>query len=145
MNLVLAPAVIQVAGVVIVGAVFIQSVFLIVSSFRRLAIEREQRRVTLDSLRYQAAIATAESKKEGERTALSWSGHRKFEIQRKVKEVEGVHSFYLVPHDGKPLPPFLLDGQAIGRYIQAQLEGFYTFNGERDDGAGARAELLIVY
>jgi len=30
-------------------------------------------------------------------------------------------------------------------HIQAQLEGFYVFNGERDDGAGARAELLIVY
>ena len=60
MTLILAPAVIQVAGVVIVGAVFIQSVFLIVSSFRRLTIEREQRRVTLDSLRYQTEIATAE-------------------------------------------------------------------------------------
>ena len=85
MPLILAPAVIQVAGVVIVGAVFIQSVFLIVSSFRRLAIEREQRRVTLDSLRYQTEIASAESKKEGDRTTLSWSGHRKFEVQRKVK------------------------------------------------------------
>ncbi len=116
MTLILAPAVIQVVGVVIVGAVFIQSVFLIVSSFRRLAIEREQRRVTLDSLRYQTEIATAESKKEGERTALSWSGHRKFEVQRKVKEVEGVHSFYLAPHDGKPLPPFL-----PGQYLTFQL------------------------
>ena len=116
MTLILAPAVIQVVGVVIVGAVFIQSVFLIVSSFRRLAIEREQRRVTLDSLRYQTEIATAESKKEGDRTALSWSGHRKFEVQRKVKEVEGVHSFYLAPHDGKPLPPFL-----PGQYLTFQL------------------------
>ena len=35
--------------------------------------------------------------------------------------------------------------QAIGQHIQAQLEGFYTFNGERDDGVGARAELFIVY
>ena len=116
MTLILAPAVIQVAGVVIVGAVFIQSVFLIVSSFRRLTIEREQRRVTLDSLRYQTEIATAESKKEGDRTTLSWSGHRKFEVQRKVKEVGGVHSFYLVPHDGKPLPPFL-----PGQYLTFQL------------------------
>ena len=49
MTMILAPAVIQVAGVVIVGAVFIQSVFLIVSSFRRLAIERDQRPVTLAS------------------------------------------------------------------------------------------------
>lgn len=116
MSIILAPAVIQTVGVVIVGAVFIQSMFLIVSSFRRLAIEREQRRVTLDALRFQAGIATAESQKEGERTALSWSGHRKFEVQRKVKEVESVHSFYLVPHDGKPLPPF-----QPGQYLTFQL------------------------
>lgn len=116
MSVLLAPAVIQVAGTVIVGAVVIQSVFLIVSSFRRLAIEREQRRVTLDSLRYRTMIASAESRKEGQRAELSWSGYRKFRVQRKEKEVENVHSFYLVPHDGKPLPPFL-----PGQYLTFEL------------------------
>jgi len=116
MSFLLAPAVIQVAGTVIVGAIFIQSVFLIVSSFRRLAVEREQRRVTLDSLRYRTMIASAESRKEGQRAELSWSGFRKFRVQRKDKEIENVHSFYLVPHDGKPLPSFL-----PGQYLTFQL------------------------
>ena len=35
--------------------------------------------------------------------------------------------------------------QAVGRHVQLQLEAFYTFNGERDDGSGARAEFLVVY
>ena len=116
MNVLLSPAVIQVAGIVIVGAIFIQSVFLIFSSFRRLAIEREQRRVTLDSLLYRSETALAESRQEAKRVESSWNGFRKFRIQRKEKEAEGVHSFYLVPHDGKPLPPFL-----PGQYLTFQL------------------------
>ena len=35
--------------------------------------------------------------------------------------------------------------QAIGRHAQVQLEAFYTFNEDRDDGSGARLELLVVY
>ena len=35
--------------------------------------------------------------------------------------------------------------QAIGQHVQAQLEAFYTFNEDRDDGTGTRFELLVVY
>ncbi len=35
--------------------------------------------------------------------------------------------------------------QAVGRYIQLQLEGFYTLNEDRQDGAGARAEIQVIY
>lgn len=35
--------------------------------------------------------------------------------------------------------------QAVGRYVQLQFEGFYTINENRDDGAGWRAEVQIVY
>jgi len=35
--------------------------------------------------------------------------------------------------------------QAVGRYIQLQFEGFYTFNEDRQDGAGARAEIQVIY
>ncbi len=34
---------------------------------------------------------------------------------------------------------------ALGRHVQLQLEGFYTFNEGREDGSGARAEIQIVY
>ena len=35
--------------------------------------------------------------------------------------------------------------QAIGRHVQVQMEAFYTFNEDRDNGSGARLELLVVY
>ena len=116
MSFILAPAVIKVTGIVIVGAVFILSMFLIVSSFLRLAVERKQRQVTLDSLRYRAKTILVGTHQEAKRDELTWSGFRKFRVQHKVNEVEGVHSFYLVPHDGKPLPPFL-----AGQYLTFQL------------------------
>ncbi len=43
---------------------------------------------------------------ERERQELSWNGYRKFEIERKEIEGGGICSFYLRPHDRKPLPPF---------------------------------------
>lgn len=35
-----------------------------------------------------------------------WNGTRKFQISRIIAECEGVKSFYLKPHDGRPLPGF---------------------------------------
>ncbi len=35
--------------------------------------------------------------------------------------------------------------QALGQHVQLQFEGFYTLNEGRSDGAGARAEILVVY
>ena len=48
--------------------------------------------------------------------AAAWSGVRKFVLQGKVLECEGVCSFYYAPHDGQPLPPFL-----PGQYLTFQL------------------------
>ena len=35
--------------------------------------------------------------------------------------------------------------QAVGRYFQFTLESYYAFNEDRDNGAGARAEIQVVY
>ena len=35
--------------------------------------------------------------------------------------------------------------QAVGRHVQLTFEGFYTLNEGHDDGAGARAEIQVVY
>ena len=57
-------------------------------------------------------------RKEAERkeTELSWKGLRKFQVKKKVPEVGNICSFYLAPHDGKPLPPF-----KPGQYLTFQL------------------------
>ncbi len=41
-----------------------------------------------------------------EKTKNTWAGLRKFEVAKKVPEIDGCHSIYLKPHDGRPLPPF---------------------------------------
>lgn len=60
-----------------------------------------------------------------------------------ILEIAGKHDY-----DGKGFDSLGLGfqlQQAIGQHVQAQLEAFYAFNGERDDASGGRAELLIVY
>ena len=44
-----------------------------------------------------------------EAAVAAWPGYRPFRVERKVIEdaAQSVCSFYLVPEDGKPLPPFL--------------------------------------
>ncbi len=46
----------------------------------------------------------------------AWSGYRKFRLEGKVLEADSVCSFYLAPHDGRPLPPFL-----PGQYLTFRL------------------------
>lgn len=45
-----------------------------------------------------------------------WQSWRRFKIQKKVPETSEITSFYLVPEDGTPLPPFL-----PGQYISLQI------------------------
>jgi len=47
----------------------------------------------------------------------AWSGFRKFRVEGKVLEAEGCCSFYLAPHDGRPLPPYL-----PGQYLTFRLQ-----------------------
>jgi len=68
-----------------------------------------------------------------------WDNHRR----NLILEVAGRHDTGNDSFDQLGLG-FQLQ-QAIGRYAQVQLEGFYTFNEDRDNGSGARAELLVVY
>ncbi|HEY6193736.1 MAG TPA: zf-HC2 domain-containing protein, partial [Candidatus Eisenbacteria bacterium] len=60
-----------------------------------------------DLLRARVARLATRKKFEEERHALGWSGLRKFEIAKKVQEGGYICSFYLRPHDKKPLPPFM--------------------------------------
>ena len=47
---------------------------------------------------------------------FAWSGFRKFVLKGKVLEAKDICSFYLTPHDGQPLPPYL-----PGQYLTFQL------------------------
>lgn len=47
----------------------------------------------------------------------AWVGPRTFIVERKKREADGVMSVYLVPEDGRPLPPF-----RPGQFITLQLD-----------------------
>lgn len=47
---------------------------------------------------------------------IAWSGYRKFEIEKRVDEAEGICSLYLRPHDRTPLPQF-----QPGQYLTLRL------------------------
>ena len=51
------------------------------------------------------------------RRSSSWNGYRKFTVTQKSGECEDVYSFYLMPHDRKPLPPY-----KPGQYLTFNLD-----------------------
>jgi nitric oxide dioxygenase len=53
---------------------------------------------------------------EGADQSGGWRGHKPFVVQRKVDESESICSFYLVPQDGEPLPPF-----RPGQYVSVKF------------------------
>ena len=99
-------------GLIAVGLVVLRLGLHTYSSWQRLRQQQEQDRLSADLLRQQ--IDTA--KRDRQTSALAWNGYRKFVVDRKVEEAAGVCSFYLVPHDHKPLPPY-----RPGRYLTFRL------------------------
>jgi hypothetical protein len=77
----------------------------LLGSWRRQTREAALHRVTMEE--FKARLATAYVEKVArEKESLTWNGYRKFQVRRRVDEGAGISSFYLEPHDGKPIPSF---------------------------------------
>lgn len=84
------------------------SLYLLIAGYgmlSRVLAQRQIDRVLEDSLRARLRTALAEQA-DREQVRLHWNGVRKFQVDRKVDESHDTTSFYLRPHDGKPLPLF---------------------------------------
>jgi len=93
-----------IAGAVLFLIVALDLVVLFYSSLRRaVAIGARQRQ---DGKLFSSRLALARLQLRREEKAGPWNGTRKFQIDRVVRECTDVCSFYLVPHDKKPLPSF---------------------------------------
>ncbi|MBI4576089.1 MAG: 2Fe-2S iron-sulfur cluster binding domain-containing protein [Planctomycetes bacterium] len=79
---------------------------LAVGAARRGRAASRMARLDRDRLRIEIERVMDQRHFERQRNELSWNGFRKFRVIRKEKETADVCSFYLAPHDGKPLPPF---------------------------------------
>lgn len=63
-----------------------------------------------------AQLASPIAKVRTDTGEFAWSGFRKFVLRGKVLEAQDICSFYLTPHDGQALPPYL-----PGQYLTFQL------------------------
>lgn len=103
-------------GVLIIAALAAQILLIFFTSVRRAFYEREQHNLSRQRLQLLVKAAAAKAK-EAEQVKMVWNGYRKFRVARKVFECHDVYSFYLAPHDGKPLPSF-----KPGQYLTFQLD-----------------------
>ena len=106
----------QIAGALILGLVVIQLGLFVFSTLQQMRGAERQRQAEQDLLRRRIDAATALQQKN-EQLQLTWNGYRKIVVDRIDDEADHVRSFYLVPHDRKPLPRF-----QTGQYLTFRLK-----------------------
>ncbi len=104
------------AGGALVALVLLQALVLVFGNFTRTRREARQQDLSIRLLEERIEAARAQRKK-AEQQVASWSGIRKFEVAKRVPEPGDICSFYLKPHDGRPLPLF-----KPGQYLTFQLQ-----------------------
>ena len=108
---------IQLISIAILGTGLVYCFLLLGQNFSsgRLAAARES--VELEHLNALTGelIERQRVKKEIEEGA--WNGFRKFRVSKKQIEAKDQCSFYLTPHDGRPVPPF-----APGQFLTFRLD-----------------------
>ena len=98
-----------ISGLVIIAAAFFQAAFgiqtVVSRTFRAARLDRER----LVLFRARAETVLRQVQADRERHELSWNGKRKFQVEHREYETpnEDICSFYLVPHDKRPVPPYL--------------------------------------
>jgi ferredoxin-NADP reductase len=84
---------------------------------RLLQVRANARRQALEFAQFEENLALIRAQRRLlVETPLSWNGFRKFVVRRKVLECPNVCSFFLAPHDTKPLPAF-----KPGQYLTFRL------------------------
>lgn len=102
-------------GCALLAILLVHAAILCFGTLRRSYAEREQRALARERLKLEIKTAKLQHH-ELEQSKLLWNGYRKFQVAKKIRECADVESFYLAPHDGRPLPPF-----KPGQYITFQL------------------------
>ena len=90
-------------GSALIALVAVQVILGTVTSV--LALSRQRKQNSLSDLFMMERIEAARARRERE-SQNAWNGFRKFVVRQKIEEAKGTASFYLEPHDGKPLPAF---------------------------------------
>lgn len=103
-------------GWVLLASLLLHGFVGVAGTLRRFQFAREQRSLTRERLALEIKTAQARCR-QAEQEKLHWNGFRKFQVARKEAQCDNVFSFYLTPHDRKPLPSF-----KPGQYLTFQLD-----------------------
>ncbi len=103
-------------GVAILAGVMAQTGLAVAGGLRRLFAQRRQFALERERLHLLVRAAKAEMQ-QAEAGKAIWNGFRKFRVDQKIFECEGVYSLHLKAHDGKPLPGF-----KPGQYLTLGLD-----------------------
>ena len=93
--------------------------YIAVLAFRELVSVRLARAASVmerELLRERIGEVAERRRRENEKAVRTWDGFRKFVIARKEMEAKDICSFYLEPHDRRPLPNF-----QPGQYLTFRL------------------------
>jgi len=108
-------------GLAIILLVVGQLVVGLLVALRRSRVDAQ--RQALDIARFTEELAIVrDSRRTQAQESVPWNGFRKFVVRRKVEESPLVRSFYLEPHDAKPLPTF-----KPGQYLTFRLPSLNRF------------------
>lgn len=81
---------------------------------RRYAFEAQRNRLELAALGKKIEVLNLKAQAAPE---VAWNGFRKFTVAKKVEECVDTYSFYLKPHNGRPLPSF-----KPGQYLTFEVQ-----------------------
>ncbi len=82
MDALLSQTIVQVVGAVIVTVALLQALLMLYSAWRGVGHTRTQRALALELQRKRVEDATAHQQSEQNRATLSWTGVRKYRVQR---------------------------------------------------------------
>jgi len=106
----------QLSGALFVGLVTVWMAVALVGAIRQVRGDARRRKFELAQLQTKLEILRDVRRRRAS-APEPWSGLRKFVVRQKVAECDGICSFYLAPHDGRPLPEF-----KPGQYLTFQLK-----------------------
>ncbi len=103
-------------GLAILLIVFFQLALFTLGQINRFIFARNVNALEVDLLKSEIEYIRSEQKKS-DSFGAAWAGVRKFVVKQKVMESKDICSFYLAPHDKKPIPNFL-----PGQYLTFSIE-----------------------
>ncbi len=110
-TLIVSTLIVQVVGVLLLLAVMFKLGILLKNEWQHHLYQKQQLELANDYWRQKSSLPIHHSSQQ------HWNGLRNFTVIKKVCETEDICSFYLKPHDGKPLPEF-----HAGQYLTLQIK-----------------------